>query len=663
MSKKTFTFVFALPILFCKIMKKFLLTLIYALLILNLSAQITTGSLTQSRFAYLHATQEYIDITIPPSSKSERPENCIGRLANCDRSFFNNAEKYDVEGGTLWRIGVSAKDAGSVGVEFKDITIAKGVELCLYGGSDFLGLITDTVNNFDNKLRTRYIDNDSITIELFVPQDVNQSDFIISKIAYGFYPISKMLKVRVSGKCKQPDINGEYGLNYQVEKHAVVQYQFDSEDYTYVCTGTLVNNTEFDATPYIITAAHCVCKQEDAETVVTYFNFELDADGISPKGFQTLSGADLVAFPPKTHRKDMRDYEGLRITEGDYNDYDISLLKLSAIPPKEYYPYYLGLSLDTKNNLNKVVTIHHPSGNEKAIAISDMPPYQDSYPVSDEIFIENAHWHIDTWHQGYTEVGSSGAPLINQDKKLIGVLSGGLATCQEPYDDFFQMVSKFWNTNLNPNHQLAYWLANGKEINQIESFDPYGNFSSISVPWLSGEWNHDSTAITLNWQTDGVPTLFKLYCNGDVIKEINYGESDSYTFSNISPKSTYTFYIESIFNATSQSSRSNGVVLSNFTTPLPEPDPITAVKNITEQVDAKIYPNPAKNSINILLPPNLGKCTISLSSVSGKILKTINTEISAGNPVSVDLTNIKSGIYIICITSASTTFSQKIVVE
>ncbi|MBQ1883691.1 MAG: T9SS type A sorting domain-containing protein, partial [Bacteroidales bacterium] len=85
--------------------------------------------------------------------------------------------------------------------------------------------------------------------------------------------------------------------------------------------------------------------------------------------------------------------------------------------------------------------------------------------------------------------------------------------------------------------------------------------------------------------------------------------------------------------------------------------------DIAAKVEAKIYPNPAKNSINILLPLNLGRCTISLHSVSGKIVKTFKSEISAGNPVSVDLTSIKSGIYIINITSASTTFSQKIVVE
>ena len=217
MSKKTFTFVFALPILFCKIMKKFLLTLIYALIILNLSAQITTGSLTQSRFAYLHATQEYIDITIPPSSKSERPENCIGRLANCDRSFFNNAEKIDVNGGTLWRIGVCSNGAGSLSIDFKDITLANGVEMCLYGGGDFVGLFTDSINNINKRLRTRFVDNDSVVVELFVPQNVTQQDFTINKVSYGFYPVSKMLNGRVTGKCKHTDINSEYGKDFQIE--------------------------------------------------------------------------------------------------------------------------------------------------------------------------------------------------------------------------------------------------------------------------------------------------------------------------------------------------------------------------------------------------------------------------------------------------------------
>ena len=285
-------------------MKKNIFTIIFsAFITINLSAQITTNSLTHSRFSYLPKTKEYIDITLAPSTKTEIPENCVGRLAKCNRSFFNNAEETNVEGGTLWRIGVSAKDAGSIGVDFQGITLSNGVEMCLYGGNDFLGIITDTINNENQNLRTRYIDNDSITIELFVPDNIYQPDFTIAKIAYGFYPISKLLKGHglFDNTCEQPDINSAAGQKYQVEKHAVVLYQFDEDDgYSYVCTGTLINNTANDATPYLLTAAHCICNQSQAASVVTYFNFELSSDGNSPSPFQTLSGAELIAFPTKT---------------------------------------------------------------------------------------------------------------------------------------------------------------------------------------------------------------------------------------------------------------------------------------------------------------------------------------------------------------------------
>lgn len=647
-------------------MKKNILTLIFsAFITINLYAQITTNELTQSRFSYLPETKEYIDVNLVPSTKTEIPENCVGRLAKCNRSFFNNAEEIQVEGGTLWRIGVSAKDAGSIGVDFQDITLSKGVELCLYGGKDFFGIITDTLNNKNQNLRTRYIDNDSITIELFVPSNVYQPDFTIAKIAYGFYPVTKLLKGHgtFENKCKQPDINSKDGQKYQIEKHAVVLYQFDDDDgYSYVCTGALINNTENDATPYLLTAAHCVCNQSQAASVVTYFNFELSSDGFSPTPFQTLSGAELIAFPTKTHRWGLRDYSGISIPEDDYNDFDISLLKLSSIPPKSYLPYYLGLSLSTRKNIDTVATIHHPGGNEKAIAISNMPPYQDSYPISDEIFNNNSHWHIDTWHLGYTETGSSGAPLLNQEKKLIGVLSGGFANCEEPYDDFYQMIATIWNTNSNPNHQLAYWLANGKEITEIEGFDPYGNFSNTAVAWLSGWWNEDSTAIELEWEDYGEPIFYRLYCNNNLVKKINYGESNSYTFTSISPNTTYTFYIESVFEDGTATSRSNGVVLANFVNSIPAPDPVP----VNEEVDNSaplIFPNPTKNSINILSNKDLGHCTIVVYSLLGKKTKSFKADITAGNPYVLDLTSIKSGIYIIQINSATTHITQKIGIE
>ena len=646
-------------------MKKILLTLIfYTLIILNLSAQISTDGLTQSKSSYLPETKEFIDISLPPDTKAERPENCVGRLVECDRSFFNNAEDTQVDGGTLWRIGISSNGASSLSIDFKDITLANGVEMCLYGGGDFVGLFTDSINNINKSLRTRFVDNDSVVIELFVPQNVTQQDFTINKVSYGFYPVSKMLNGRVTGKCKHTDINSEYGKDFQIEKHAVIQYQFDSDDYSYMCTGVMVNNSEFDATPYILTAAHCICKKEEAESVVAYFNFELSSDGISPKGFQTLDGAELIAFPTRTYQRGLRDIWGSRIDEGEYNDYDISLIKLNAIPPKSYLPYYLGLTLNTKDNIEAVATIHHPNGNEKAIAISNMPPYQDSYPVSDEVFVANTHWHIDTWHQGYTEVGSSGAPLLNQKKQIIGILSGGMATCQEPYDDYFQMISKVWNTNSNPNHQLAYWLANGKNITEIAGYDPYGNFSQTPVALLSGYWNNDSTQITLNWQLSSedelLPDLYRVYCNDNVIAEITPEETNSYVFTKISPKSSYTFYIESIFNAQSTTSRSNGLVFSNFVTPLPSPDPVTPVQDVENKTTTIIFPNPTKNRINILCNNDLGKCNISIISLSGQIVKTIKTNILAGTPAEIDLTGVKSGVYII---SIGNHYKQQIVVE
>ena len=273
------------------------------------------------------------------------------------------------------------------------------------------------------------------------------------------------------------------------------------------------------------------------------------------------------------------------------------------------------------------------------------------------------HWHIDTWHQGYTETGSSGAPLINQDKKLIGVLSGGFADCSEPYDDFFQMISKVWNANPNPNHQLAYWLANGKNVTEIEGFDPYGNFSNEVLPWLIGDWNEDSTAIILQWEDEGTPNRYRLYCNSRVIKEINYGESDSYTYTNISPRSSYKFQIESVYSGATSSALSNPVVLSNIQKQLPDPDPVTAVSDVASETSAAIYPNPAKNCINILSSKDLGHCTITLYSISGKKIKTFKADIAAENPFVLDLTHIKSGIYLIQIDSSATHISQKIVIE
>jgi lysyl endopeptidase len=60
---------------------------------------------------------------------------------------------------------------------------------------------------------------------------------------------------------------------------------------------------------------------------------------------------------------------------------------------------------------------------------------------------------------GTTEGGSSGGGLWNGAHRLIGVLSGGAASCANPSgSDYFARLERAWTANAALDGQLRYWL-------------------------------------------------------------------------------------------------------------------------------------------------------------------------------------------------------------
>ncbi len=90
-------------------------------------------------------------------------------------------------------------------------------------------------------------------------------------------------------------------------------------------------------------------------------------------------------------------------------------------------------------------TIHHPQGDIKKISIdNDRPEISDF----NEDYLSNGFIEIQRWEAGVTENGSSGGPLFNTDKKLIGMLTGGVATCANPVRDYFSRFDLSWDSGI-----------------------------------------------------------------------------------------------------------------------------------------------------------------------------------------------------------------------
>ena len=116
---------------------------------------------------------------------------------------------------------------------------------------------------------------------------------------------------------------------------------------------------------------------------------------------------------------------------------------------------------------NGVFSIHHPSTDEKRIAISNESPYPGKWNAGNKAFPDGDHLIVPKWTQGSTEEGSSGAPLFNSNKQVIGLLHGGRAECGNDEFDAFGWIRSAWFDGGSPSSRLKDWLdpdAQGLEV-------------------------------------------------------------------------------------------------------------------------------------------------------------------------------------------------------
>ena len=236
----------------------------------------------------------------------------------------------------------------------------------------------------------------------------------------------------------------------------------------------LVNNTSYDGTPYIITAEHCLNNQYYADRSVFQFNYE-SADCFGEDGplDMSISAAE-------------------QLTHGD--SLDFSLVELSSIPPASYGVYYAGWDRSDFQT-NSTATIHQPFGDVKKISLDDQAPSIPSQPGDVPYSgLEDYHyysfWWIRQWDTGSTEGGSSGGPIFNQARRVIGTLSGGNAACGDSigynyetdrviynpapnYDDYFTRFGMAWDYEEGKGNALKPWLDPvNSDLTTLDGYNP-----------------------------------------------------------------------------------------------------------------------------------------------------------------------------------------------
>jgi lysyl endopeptidase len=270
----------------------------------------------------------------------------------------------------------------------------------------------------------------------------------------------KFLMTATHGSCLV-DANCAEGSAWTAQRDAAVHYSFVAGG-TYVCSGSVINNTDNDCTPYILTANHCGEPNASSDIAghVWYFNYQRPT--CEPSNTGTYSGAQSETMSGGIFRASSSLGTHLASTGSNVDGADFALIELNTSIPLSYDAYFAGWSRAT-TGATSGVSFHHPSGDEKKVSTYTSALVTDTYNSG----WANAHWRV-TWASttnghSVTEGGSSGSPIFNQSGRIVGHLSGGSSYCSTPTaPDLYGKFDKAWASDGTTNSsKLEPWLDPG----------------------------------------------------------------------------------------------------------------------------------------------------------------------------------------------------------
>lgn len=397
--------------------------------------------------------------------------------------------------GNIWRYRIEAKEAKSLQLIFEKYRVPDGAQLFVYDKnySIIRGAFTNINITDDLTFTLADFPGEYVVIEYFEPENAEfEGEVVIGGIGQAYIDIYET-KSGNADSYNLIEVNCIEGKEWQDQKHSVCKITFNDGTYSYLCTGALINNTKNDGKPYFLTANHCISSNSMASTVVAWFNYETaGCSTLSIYSGQTLTGASLKST-------------------GSASDY--TLLLLTNTVPVTYKPYFAGWSIANEVT-DSTAGIHHPKGWSKKISIDHDPSFSNTEPIPWEggsTTAAGTHWGV-TFDEGTTYGGSSGSPLFDENKRIIGQLHGGSVV------DYYGKLSYSW-THPSSAYTLKSFLdPTSSEVLTLDSYNPANKpdpqfssgFSAVCVASPVELTGYSAfTPLTWKWSFDPVAVTYK----------------------------------------------------------------------------------------------------------------------------------------------------------
>ena len=365
---------------------------------------------------------------------------------NVNYSLQNSGSWYTLPNGDrIWRLHIVSQGAKTLHFWFRNFFLPEGATLYVYNNAhtDLLGAYDSRVNKSGAYFGTWPVQGDDMWLEYFEPKkQAGTGKLELFKVAHAYKSI------RADGGGNLTTFSGH--CNYDAEcfvenidniknisKHSVAFMVGSSEESGFICSGVLVNNTNNDGTPYVLSANHAWSPDVMYSFTFNWLNpnpacpSTTDIDAIPQ--LQTISGATLRA----------RRHES-----------DFMLLEINSPIPEEWGVVWAGWDKGLSAPAY-TYSLHHPAGDIMKISYDDDPAISSDH--EDGMFT----WEVN-WELGVTEGGSSGSPLFDDHGRVRGQLLGGTSGCNGNESngggDGYGRLNKSWNEGQTPDTRLKDWL-------------------------------------------------------------------------------------------------------------------------------------------------------------------------------------------------------------
>ena len=335
-----------------------------------------------------------------------------------------NWEKYS--DGRLWSMTVESKGAQSMAFIFSSLYLPEGAQLYILNQDKTMlyGPVTHK-SIFDNKeFMTNIIDGSNLTIYLYEPDsEKGKSKLELSRILYGL----------VGNDVLYSNQKSTY-TDCHLDVACVPGWDIEADATGYIVTGTgtggsgaLLMTTDNSFKGYFLTAKH-VTDTSNSIMSVSFFRRKKNCGNNTEYSVETCHNIYKRA---------------------SWSNTDMSLVEVIDLPDSEKLAW-LGWDR-TGNSSNGGAFIHYPGAAvpaEIALEYGSFSNY-DSY-----------YWEI-SLDAGFSDNGSSGAALLDANRRVVGQLRGNLYSGPVQCENYYKILGKFsksWSGGGTNSTRLSNWL-------------------------------------------------------------------------------------------------------------------------------------------------------------------------------------------------------------